>query len=139
MREKDDIAILVVEDEETVARILKIALGRAYTKVYFAKDGVEALKTVEEEKIDVVVCDLNMPTMNGFDLIEVMDGKHPEIKIVVASAYNYKEKDDCYEYDFLDENRYAKRTIQKSAVDAYFKKPFDLVELVKKIEELHQD
>lgn len=136
MRRKDDIAVLVVEDEETVARILKMALGKAYAKVYFARDGEEALKSVAERKIDVIICDLNMPAMNGFDLIDALNEKYPEVKIIIVSAYNYTEREDSHEYDFLDENRYAKRQIQKSAFDGYFKKPCDLVELVKMIEKL---
>jgi two-component system chemotaxis sensor kinase CheA len=62
-------AILVVEDSITSRMLLKNILEANGYRVWTATDGVEALKTLENETIDCVITDIEMPRMNGFELI----------------------------------------------------------------------
>lgn len=64
--------VLTVDDSPTIRQALQIALEEAGYEVLEATDGVEALRTLEIESIDMVVTDLNMPNMNGVELIRAI-------------------------------------------------------------------
>ncbi|MDD9972677.1 MAG: response regulator, partial [Candidatus Poribacteria bacterium] len=62
--------ILVVDDEPRNVRILQIQLNaRGYT-VYTAADGLQALEVVKEEMPDLILLDINMPKMDGFEVVK---------------------------------------------------------------------
>lgn len=62
--------ILVVDDEPYIVEVIEINLLKAGYKVITAYDGEEALKKVEQEKPDLVVCDVNMPKLDGFEVLK---------------------------------------------------------------------
>jgi len=102
-----DLNILIVEDEAIINLYLSKTLKLFYTNVYISTNGYEARDIIENNTIDVVITDINMPKIDGFgtgaDLIEyIISVKHIKvIPIVIVSAYNnicckYKEV-DCVE------------------------------------------
>ena len=63
--------ILIVDDSNMLRDMLKYALvDGGYNNVTEAKDGVEGLEKAKDELFDIVITDINMPNMNGFDLVK---------------------------------------------------------------------
>ncbi len=82
--------VLLVEDEAAVRGLLRrFMLSKGY-RVLEACEGGEALKLVEEEsgKIDLLLTDLVMPGMGGFELAHRLEAKLPEVKILFMSGYS---------------------------------------------------
>ena len=83
--------ILLVDDSNVVKAVLmKILAGSSLTinQVFDAANGVEALKTLNANEIDLVITDINMPVMDGFELIERMhlDLMLKNIPVIVIST-----------------------------------------------------
>jgi len=65
-------SILVVDDDHDVLAALCDALGSEGYEVRGARDGIEALEAIEERRPDLIVTDLMMPTMTGFELLAAL-------------------------------------------------------------------
>jgi two-component system chemotaxis response regulator CheY len=86
-----DLRFLVVDDFATMRRIVRGLLkDMGCTKVEEAEDGVSALHTLRSQSFDFVVSDINMPNMNGFDLLKSIRAdpslKHLPVLMVTAEA-----------------------------------------------------
>lgn len=69
----DEIKVLVVEDDTFNRMLLKSLLVKVGNiKVLEAKDGLEALSILDHEAIDICLLDLHMPTLNGFDTLQII-------------------------------------------------------------------
>ncbi len=114
--------ILVVEDDLVTQRILAARLEINGYKVITASDGEEGLKKARNEKPDLVMLDLMLPKMTGYEVCRMLkfDDKYKKIPIIVLSAL-----------DRQDEREKA----VKAGADAVFVKPFDLELLLVKIRE----
>ena len=66
--------ILVVDDSAYVRRMIRFALAQQPYRIIEASDGVDALKCMQENQVDLVITDLKMPNMDGFDLIRHLRG-----------------------------------------------------------------
>ncbi len=83
-----DKEILIVEDIETSNRYFKAALKRTNVKIHWAKNGKEAIESVENTPtIDLVLMDIHMPVMNGFEATREIKKKKKDLKIIVQTAY----------------------------------------------------
>lgn len=87
----NELRFLVVDDFSTMRRIVRSLLKESgYTDVDEAEDGVAALKKLLASKFDFVVCDINMPNMNGFQLLNEVKSndqlKHIPVLMVTAEA-----------------------------------------------------
>ena len=80
--------ILVVEDDPSVQRIAVRSLERAGYKVRASADAARALEMLQEESIDLILCDLVLPGMSGPELIERVRAAHPEIRVLFVSGYS---------------------------------------------------
>ena len=84
--EPKDIHILVVDDQE----IVRLALSKMLSKHGFtcreASDGHQTLALLERERIDLVLCDIRMPGMDGLSLVKALAHRIPEIAIVMVSS-----------------------------------------------------
>lgn len=90
--------ILVVEDSPTMRQLIGFAIKRIPgSKVIEANDGVDALKRLSSEKIDIILADINMPIMDGLKLVSLVRSnptyKHiPVIMITTEGAEEDKNK-----------------------------------------------
>lgn len=79
--------ILLAEDNDLVRDSLKLLLGQEHDFIVDdAVDGEEALAKLEKIEVDIVITDLNMPKIDGFELIEELKKWKPKIQILVFSA-----------------------------------------------------
>lgn len=85
--------VLIVDDEKPFLLSLTDGLA-AYAKdfkVVTALDGKEAVKILDSTGVDLVVTDLRMPRMDGFELLAHMSGQYPDIPVIVMTAYGTPE------------------------------------------------
>ncbi len=80
--------ILIVDDEPAMREITQEILAMAGYQVLIADTGDAALDILAREPVDLLLSDIIMPKMNGFDLAKTVSEKHPNIKIQLASGYN---------------------------------------------------
>ncbi|MEW6068835.1 MAG: response regulator [Nitrospirota bacterium] len=90
--------ILVVEDSPTMRQLISFAMKRIPdSKVIEANDGVDALKKLSSEKIDIILADINMPVMDGLKLLSLVKSNPvykniPVIMITTEGAEEDKKK-----------------------------------------------
>ena len=77
--------ILVVEDDRNLQQLMKAFLEKASYEVNCASDGVHALDMLEQKQYDLVVTDLMMPEMDGYELSKQIK-KHTQIPIIMVTA-----------------------------------------------------
>lgn len=79
--------VLVTEDERATQNLCRVGLrGLAGFKILVASNGVEALEVMRNETVHVLVTDLNMPVMDGFNLIAVVSERYPQIPVLVITS-----------------------------------------------------
>ena len=84
--------ILVVDDEPEMRQMIADYLRDIENySVADAKNGIEALSKLEKQPFDLVLSDINMPGMKGFDLLKIVREKYPSIKRVLITAYNVED------------------------------------------------
>ena len=86
--------VLIVDDFATMRRILRNILKQiGFTDIVEADDGHTALKELKKEKIDLILCDWNMPEMPGIDLLKALkaDEQLKNIPFVMVTAEAQKE------------------------------------------------
>jgi DNA-binding response OmpR family regulator len=81
-------SVLVVDDEPTARSMLRLILVRAGFEVQEAKDGYEALSEVERSKPDLMLLDIMMPGMDGFEVCETLRKQDDmaDLPIIMLSA-----------------------------------------------------
>lgn len=89
-------AILAIDDSPTIRKFLTLALSSKGFRVITAVDGMNALEIIGKESIDLVITDLNMPNIDGFELIQSLRSESPykEIPIIVLSSISSQEDID---------------------------------------------
>ena len=80
-------SILVVEDGEDISRLLEYTFKLITQDIKIAKNGIEALELLKTFRPNVVITDLNMPQMNGSDLIIHIKALFPNMPIIVTSGF----------------------------------------------------
>jgi two-component system alkaline phosphatase synthesis response regulator PhoP/two-component system response regulator VicR len=117
--------ILVVDDERHIVRLVEVNLTRAGYDVVSAYDGVEALEKVEEDMPDMIVLDVMMPRMDGFEVLKNLqaDPKYKDIPVIMLTA---KAQDaDIFKG-------------WQSGVSSYLTKPFNPKELLVFVQRIFQ-
>ena len=79
--------ILVVDDDKNIRRTVSMALESLDYYVHTAFDGKDAMLQLTGDEYNLIITDLQMPGMNGMELLEQAISKYPEIKIVLISAH----------------------------------------------------
>ena len=80
--------ILIVDDEANHRRSLSISLRMEGYEVVEAADGEHALSTIASQPVDVVVCDLMMPRVDGLELARRLRFAYPHTRVILMSAYH---------------------------------------------------
>jgi CheY-like chemotaxis protein len=112
--------VLIVEDEKTVQLTLLDGL-RKYEKefrVLTAENGMIAKEVLEKLPVDLIVTDLKMPGMDGFELLSLIRRDHPYIPVIVMTAFGNPE---------------LEKWLESVGIFAYLEKPIDFTELTNKI------
>ena len=79
--------ILVVDDEERIREACRVVLEQAGYHVDLAGDGTTGLKMIEEHHYDIILLDLMMPALSGFDVLAMIKNRHPEAVVIIITGY----------------------------------------------------
>jgi two-component system chemotaxis response regulator CheY len=112
-------SILVVEDSPTMRQLISFAMKRIpNAKVIEATDGVDALKKLSSEKVDLILADINMPVMDGLKLVSLVKNNqsYKDIPVIIITTEGAKED--------------RERALAIGA-NAYLPKPIQTQELIK--------
>jgi CheY-like chemotaxis protein len=112
--------ILVVDDEAAFCNVLDRFLSRGGNKVKTVNNGSDAISIVKIEDFDLVLCDLGMPDVSGFDVIKFINESKKRSKIGIITGWREEQKP-------IADSMY---------VDFIVRKPFDFSELTKQIDAL---
>ncbi|NLW13030.1 MAG: response regulator, partial [Trueperella sp.] len=115
---KPEAKILVVDDEPTIRELLSASLRFAGFDVATAQDGAEAIRVERDFQADLVVLDIMLPDMDGFEVLVELREREPDLPVLFLTA-----KDDVQD---------RVRGLEVGA-DDYVTKPFSLEEVVARI------
>ncbi len=124
--EKPERTIMVVDDSRPIRTLVQKGLMEAGFRVVTAENGKDALELIKQQRPDLILSDINMPEMDGFELCEALhvDPALSTIPFVVMSSMNDRDQ--------------MRRIIQYGATD-YMIKPFSVDEMVIHIERFLKD
>ncbi|KPL90555.1 GAF domain-containing protein [Herpetosiphon geysericola] len=115
--------ILVVDDEPAVRNIVAKVLRHDHHEVTLAGSGEEALRWIDEQAFDLIISDLGMPGMNGWDVLEQARQRRPNIIAILITGWGYQHDAD-----------YA----AARGVDSVLGKPFEMQTLRSTVADLIQ-
>jgi PAS domain S-box-containing protein len=105
--------VLVVDDDEAVRSSMAEILGHEGCKVLTTPSGHEALRFLDDQNVDLVISDVQMPDMDGYELFRRVRDGHAKLPVVLMTAYYY------------DKDHVIKRSKADGLRDVIFKKPID--------------
>jgi two-component system response regulator AtoC len=83
--------LLIVDDDDALRESLQLVLSAEGFQVVVAANGAEALAQLENDPVDVVLCDLRMPGMDGLELLPQIRRRQPGASVILMSAYGSEE------------------------------------------------
>ena len=89
----DDVRVLFIEDDPTVAQMYKLKLELDGYHVTMAKDGEEGLKSATDDPPDIIFLDIRLPKMDGFAVLEGLRSRESTRQIPVVILSNYGERE----------------------------------------------
>jgi len=115
--------ILIVEDDESILQLLSTIFNLEDYEVFHATDGEEAIRILREDNPEVVLLDIQIPKMDGYQVCKAIksDSATSHIKVIMLSG-------------MTQDNEFIKA--QKVGCDDFIKKPFSPTFLVEKVKEL---
>ena len=108
--------VLITEDEEVNFFYLKTIFKKTEAKILRAKNGKEAVDLISTHngEIDLILMDLNMPVMDGYEAMRIIKSRHPHIPIIAQTAYTLTEdRHKCMKAGFND---YIAKPINRAAL-----------------------
>ncbi len=112
--------VLAVDDEKDMTRLLQRTLEPELDcKVSMAFSGSMALSLLAANPVDLVICDIRMPGMDGFELLELIKEQYPDLTVIMLTAFGNIES--------------AVTAVKKGAYD-FIPKPFEHEELIFKVQ-----
>lgn len=111
--------ILIIEDDENISSLIGLILETQNRFEYaVAKNGSEALKLIVSDDFDIILTDLNLPDIHGFDIARTIRLSNKNVPIIAVTAdVTKRAKDGCYDAGMND----------------FISKPFGFAELIHKI------
>ena len=110
---KDNKTILVVDDESSLLNLTNDILSSHGFNVFCTESAKEALNILQNETIDILISDVIMPEMNGYQLAAIVKEKYPEIKIQLASGFTDDSNMDMVDKNLQDNLLYKPFSSQK--------------------------
>lgn len=117
MKENDEARprVMIVEDDHAIRRLYSFLLAKHGYEVVEAEDGQIALERFRAQPCDLIVVDMNMPRVSGFDLVRLLREEHKsDVYIILITAYGTPD---------------IERQAMALGVNEYVAKPFDFEEL----------
>jgi DNA-binding response OmpR family regulator len=130
----DMAAILVVDDELEVGEAIRRVLERAGFVVDVTNSADGALEALDRHQPDIVVTDVIMPKIHGLDLIKILRGQYPRVRIVAISGGG-SFGPLAYKPDAISTHAYLAGA-REAGADEVLTKPFDMGELLATIRRL---
>ena len=115
--------VLIVEDDAATRRLYKFLLTNGGYPVLEAEDGVAALEQLALHQCDLVITDMNMPRMDGMDLIRAIRRDYNDVYVILITAFGTPDTE--------------KQAMRIGAND-YLAKPFDFEELERRVRAFFQ-
>lgn len=111
--------VLVVDDEDALRMVLSSELSSSGYDVGTASDGDEAITVIQNKKFDLILLDIKMPKVDGFEVLKFVKKNFPNVKVIMLTG-------------FAD----LKNAIEskKHGAEDFVSKPYDLVDLLTTIE-----
>ena len=114
--------VLVVDDEPNILMSLEFLMRKSGYEVFIARNGAEALQLVHEQRPNVLVLDIMMPEVDGYEVCQHIKA-HPELRHIRVIFLSAKSKEADIEKGYA------------AGADLYLTKPFSTRNLVKRINE----
>ncbi len=114
---------MLVDDEKEFAQLLSTRMELRNLETTTAYDGKGAMSLIESERPDVVVLDLNMPDIDGLEVLKMVKKDHPRIEIIILTGHGSTQ---------------VENTAMELGAFAFLKKPIDINSLVKTVEEAYK-
>jgi DNA-binding NtrC family response regulator len=111
--------ILVVDDDPDIRHTIAAILKKRGLMVVVAADGPAALEYLQNHKTRLVLCDIEMPKMNGLDILEIIKARFPDLPVIIMTGYG---------------DIYSVREALFRGADEYITKPFTAQELTTVLE-----
>jgi DNA-binding response OmpR family regulator len=83
----NNFSALVVEDDELARNMLKQGLKEYFGDFYEAKDGLEGFEVFKKERVDIIITDIQLPHLSGFEMIQEIQKLKPKQLFVVITSY----------------------------------------------------
>lgn len=123
--------ILIVDDEMQILRAFKRLFLESTYRIYLANSGPEALKILDEEEIDLLITDIRMPDMDGYELMKIVRERYPKVLRMAISGYT--DSDRMY------------KALEDGLAKLYFLKPWEnttileIIDKAFKVEDILKD
>jgi diguanylate cyclase (GGDEF)-like protein len=114
----ENVKILVVDDDPVVLEVMKSIIASHGFALATATDGKQALTKLQSDTFSIIITDINMPIMDGMELLQYVNGHYPKIGVIVVTGLSEQ-------YNYID-------VINAGAID-YMTKPFENSELLAKL------
>ncbi|MDD5504091.1 MAG: response regulator [Candidatus Omnitrophica bacterium] len=113
--------ILVVDDDVSIINLLTDLIPKVLKhEIYLTLTGEEALKILEEKKPDIVLLDMQLPGINGIQVLKIIRQEYPDTKVLVITSYDNE----------------VKKAVAELGVDGFFPKPILLDEIINRIDDV---
>lgn len=114
-------SVLVVEDDEILNKMIGIKLKQEFYQVFSAFDGEEALKILDREHIDLIISDIMMPNMDGYELIKELRSAAYSVPVMIITAKNqFEDMEKAF----------------RAGTDDYMVKPISMKEMILRVKAL---
>jgi len=86
--------VMVIDDSPTLRQVVSVTLVKAGYNVLEAVDGVDALKKLENSEVNLIICDVNMPNMDGISFVKEVKSsqKHRFLPIIMLTTESQNER-----------------------------------------------
>jgi DNA-binding response OmpR family regulator len=111
--------ILVLEDEKPLARALELKLIHEGFEVMTSPNGEDILTFIKKENFSLIICDMLMPKIDGFQVLKILNDNHIKIPVIVLTNLSQVEDE--------------KRVRELGAVEFFIKSDTPIAEVVKRV------